>query len=200
MLKLAGELIEGQLADHIASLDAHTRDIFELIRTGTYAPSPLQATYRGTSELTLVADKLYAFAYPVIRPRTPDKLVFGVYIAAAGKKIRIGVYADNGNCYPGARISNGAEVDVGTTGLKTLDYTTQLAKGIYWIAIISDGTPKIYATRDHLGISGDTANAYEAIATWTKADTYGDLPDPFPSGGALETRLACVGFRLVSND
>ncbi len=36
MLKLAGEFIEGQLADHQAALDAHTKNLGEVVRTGEY--------------------------------------------------------------------------------------------------------------------------------------------------------------------
>jgi len=36
MLKLGGELLEGQFADHVADIDAHMADIFQTPRTGAY--------------------------------------------------------------------------------------------------------------------------------------------------------------------
>lgn len=189
-----------RMAAHVADLDAHNRVIHELIRTGPYALSELMTTYRCTSEDTLVADKLYATAYPMSRDRTPAEIFVDIQTASVGDFLRIGYYADDGNCYPGALIADVGVVDVGAAGLKAIAYTTQLIRGLYWIAIISDGVPKVQGTRDHLGILGDTVRGYEAAAAWMIADTYGALPDPFPAGAAINTKLQGVGFKWASND
>lgn len=193
MLKLAGELLEGQP-------DALTRDIFETVKTGHYVGTPLACRHPYASTLTLTANRLYAFAYPIVRARTPDKLYVAVQTAAAGKKIRIGLYNDNGSFYPGACLSNGGEVPTDSTGVKTVDYTTQLTKSLIWIVFISDGAPKVYREAYYLNIMGSESYGHQARAGYYKDDTYGNLPDPFPAGATLESNVYGAGFRFTSND
>ena len=200
MLKLAGELLEGQLAEHIADLDAHTRDLFQMVKPNSYLASPLAAVRIPTSPIAMVADTLYAIPYPITRARTPDQLALQVYTADAGKSIRIGIYKDNGSVYPGERLTNGGTVATDTTGLKTVAYTTQLVKGLYWIAIISDGTPALGEYRAYLPIIGNTSSMGDQLGQFKKSQSYGDLPDPFPSGASLEYDIWTVGLRFTSND
>jgi len=200
---LAGESVE--LAAHKLVSDAHTWNNFELVqaKANQFIVSPLMADYAASQGITLVADRLYAFPYPMARPRTPSEI--GIHIKTADavhSNLRIGIYADNGSCYPGARITNGGVVDISTTGLKTVAYTTQLPKGLLWIVYISDSSVgAVYANDTHQHIIGRNNNLYVQRGHYYKADTYGNLPDPFPAFGAAESDyLAAVGFAFVSND
>ena len=59
MLKLAGELLEGQLADHMARLDAHTQNTYENMIVGRYY---LPGGSRGGTTVVL-ADRIIAFPF-----------------------------------------------------------------------------------------------------------------------------------------
>jgi len=192
--------VNALIAAHAADLDAHTRDIWEVVALGRYLPSPLVAYYLMDITLTHVIDTLYAFPYPIVRARTPATLCLEVQTADVGKFARIGIYNDNGACYPGTRLTNGGIVDVGAVGLKTVVYTTPLPKGLYWIAVISDGTPKLYAAANFQTLIGRTDLLRSYPAGYSIADTYGDLPDPFPVGAANSAPFPAVGFSFSSND
>ena len=115
MLKLAGELLEGQLADHAADLDAHTKNVLEIVRTGEYYLSPSH----GYGTLTMVANRLYARPLVVVRDITIDRLAIEVTSAgAAGTKARLGIYNVGTNLYPGTLILDAGEVAVDATGIK----------------------------------------------------------------------------------
>lgn len=200
MLKPAGASVEGQIEEHSAKPDAHTKDIFEVVRTGTYIPSPLASVYRLASSRALSANRFYAYAYPITRKRTIDQIFVHVASAAAGKNLRVCIYADDGNCYPGELISSGGVVNLDTSGLKTVSLNLTLEKGLYWITVISDGAPSLYSTTTHMGIIGSTANGYDTYAGWNVSNAYGEAPSSFPSGGAAETALCAVGFHFTSND
>ena len=187
------------IATHKADLSAHTRDIFELVETGTYLPSPLMARYDMNVSVALVADTLYAIPYPIIRARTPAEIAIEVQAGVAGN-LRIGIHKDNGSVYPGARVTNGGVVDVTALGLKIVAYTTQLTKGLYWITFISDVAPTIWCTYDYLSLVGNAATIQAHFIGWKIADAYGNLPDPFPAGAVALLELFAAGFKFTSND
>jgi len=201
MLKLAGEMLAGQLADHTANLDAHTRDIFEVARTGEYTPSPLIIGAM-TSSSSIAANKLYAIPYPITRARTPATMFIEVGGAdVTNPNLRLGLYADTGSVYPGTRLTNGGVVDVSTTGVKTVAYTTQLTKGLYWLVFIADGTPGIYyIIYENIRLFSRTDIPRYPSGSFNKAGAYGDLPTTFTSGANRAYQLYCVGFDFSSND
>ena len=202
MLKLSGELLEGQLADHMARLDAHTRNLFELTRTGRYFMSPLMADRLPTTTRTLVADKLYAMPFPIPRDITIDRIAFWVSTAAADKSARIGIYSNGTNCYPGARLNAGGEVSVATTGQKEVVVSQSLSKGLYWFVLVSNGAPTIKASTGFLSILGHASEIDGAFAAGWRTDfTYATLPANFPDTNTIsEETFHCIGFRLASLD
>ena len=200
MLKLAGEPIEGQLAGHLADLDAHTRNIFEKVRTGQYL-TPFWVGTVATGNAALVANQLYATALLIPRDMTLDRICFEVTTAGAGgTKARLGIYNDGTDLYPGALLVDAGEVAVDTTGLKTIIISQALTKGIYWLAVVTDGTPKTYYETEVPNILGDSTSLYRTRAGWRVAHTYAALPDPFTAGGAVENYVWRLGFRVASLD
>lgn len=179
-------MIKNWKANHSSSdLDAHIRTWDEVVRVGAgvYHISPLLT--RSRAGTALVANRLYASPYPISRARTPANLAFEVTTGVGASNIRIGLYLDNGNCYPGARLTNGGAVSTAGTGIKTVSYTTQIAKGLLWVALISDDTPSVYAaTIEALSLLGVTSVLGRGRQGWYIDDTYGNLPDPFPAAGA----------------
>lgn len=200
MLKLGGELLEGQFADHVADIDAHMVDIFQTPRTGAYLYGyPVNA--HNTAALTV--DQLLAGVHFVARSLTIDRIAVNVSTAgAAGKKARLGIYANGENNYPGALVLDAGTVDVDSTGIKSIIVDQVLSKGIYWFVVLSDDTPNVrkggYAVSP-IGIyEGDFSNYW--YSAWYKSQAYGALPDPFPSGGARTRYCAWVLPRIASLD
>lgn len=83
---------------------------------------------------------------------TVDALVVLVTTAgAAGKLIRLGLYAADGDWQPtGSILSDGGTVAADSTGLKTavLGSAQTLTPGRYVAACVSDGTPTLLGARD----------------------------------------------------
>jgi len=195
MLKLAGELLEGQLAEHVAALDAHTRNPFEEIITGQYSNVLVNLD---TSVKTLVVDHLYATPYMAARLLTVDRIAVEIKTAAADKSARLGIYRNGTNMYPGALVLDCGTINCGTTGVKEIVIDQQLSKGLYWLAIVSDGAPQIeqaLVVSKFLGVIGSNYSSY--YVGWDVSQAYGALPDPFTTGGSLVQNVTRVPYIVL---
>ena len=103
MLKLAGETLNGMLAEHLDQPDAHMADIFQTLRTGGYYGIPYSSY---DSEAAMAANTLYAVPFLVARSSTWDRIAIEVTTAAAGKSARLGIYKNGDNLYPGSLVEN----------------------------------------------------------------------------------------------
>lgn len=168
---------------HQAEVDAHTRNIYAVLRTGEYfAPFPAKG---GTYIKNLTAFSCYAYPFPVVRDITIDKLSIEVRTAATGKKVRFGIYKDDGNIYPGDLLLDVGEVDVGTLGVKAVIVDQPLSKGLYWFAVLSDGTPALRIIETAFAPMGITPDDLGKFYTyWYKTLTFNPLPDSFPAGAS----------------
>jgi len=195
MLKLAGELLEGQLAEHVAALDAHTRNPFEEIITGQYSNVLVNLD---TSVKTLVVDHLYATPYMAARLLTVDRIAVEIKTAAVDKSARLGIYRNGTNMYPGALVLDCGTINCGTTGVKEIVIDQQLSKGLYWLAIVSDGAPQIeqaLVVSKFLGVIGSNYSSY--YVGWDVSQAYGALPDPFTTGGSLVQNVTRVPYIVL---
>jgi len=201
MLKLAGELLEGQLADHIARLDAHTRYAYQIFRTGEYM-LPSMIGFYSLSQVTMTANTLYAVPFLAARNMTVDRIAVNIITPDAGKKARMGIYKDGVNLYPGSLLLDAGEVDVGSGGVKAITINRSLTRGLYWLAIVSDGTPTVRAATNASTILGMNATHANTQTGWSVAHNYAALPDPFTAGGSLVTDSLkfCIALRLASLD
>ena len=202
MLKLAGELLEGQLADHIACLDAHTKNSHEAFRTGEYVLPFLLSVYRITYE-AMTADKLYAVPFLVARNMTVDRIAINIAVpGAAGKKARLGIYNDGTNLYPGSLLLDAGEVAADSGGTKAITINQSLMKGIYWLVVVSNGTPQPRMADYSYTPLGLNINLTAFQTGWSVAFTYDALPDPFTAGASMVTTSSryIVGLRLASLD
>ena len=90
------------------------------------------------------------------------------------------------------------EMSVATTGVKTITINQQLTKGIYWLAVVSDGAPtllgKSVLTPVHNLSGGDP------MPGWARAFTYAALPDPVGGTPSLNKYSSWVWLRLASLD
>lgn len=205
MLKLAGELLAGQLADHEVELDAHIMSPWQELRTGEYHLFVPFITENASG--VVAADTIYAVPVTVPRLLTVDRIAIRVAVAAAaGKKARLGIYGDGTNLYPGSLVLDAGEVAVDSTGIKAITIDQPLDKGRYWLALVSDGTPTIYASVDTLvSPLGLIETSFVAsYVYWSVSFTYAALPDPYTGGGTKTSsgnqRCWAIPLRLKSLD
>lgn len=200
MLKLAGEMLEGELYEHQTQLDAHTRNSLGILRTGEYHQS--YGAARGNASVGIAANTLTAMPFIVPRNMSFDRIAIDVTALAAGKSVRLGIYRDGINVYPGSLLLDAGMVDASTVGIKAVIIDRALTKGLYWLAALSDGTPSLahqYAQPNPLGMISSTF--VYSNSGWAVAQAYGALPDPFPAGGSAESGWRpVVLLRLASLD
>lgn len=201
MLKLAGEKLEGQLAEHIASLDAHTFNPLEIVTTGRYYSSFLRA-YSSSVGRSIIQNRLYAMPFPVLRPITVDRIAIEVSTAGAGgAAIRLGIYNNGTNLTPGTLLLDAGTVDATSTGLKAITISQALTKGIYWLVLLTnDGTIDVWANITAMPLLGRANSLKWGGMTYYKGFTYGTLPDPFGNTLTDEIYHFQVGLRIASLD
>ena len=189
------------VAGHEANLDAHIFSPGEKLRTGQYLAEILHSHYNlGT--LALVADTLYAVPFVVYRDLTVDRIGVTVTGFDAGTNIRLGIYEDGTNIYPGALVLDAGVVSSASNALVVITISQALTKGLYHLALVSDGTPTIRVNQQGLTQLGGTTSAPQTNNDgWTVAFTYAALPNPFTAGGALfTTSRVSIWLRLASLD
>ncbi|MBA7625505.1 hypothetical protein ES703_32935 [subsurface metagenome] len=179
------ELYEVDMKLHDAKLDAHTFNPFELLRIEAYI-----SFGGGGVTQTLVADHLYAFPLFIIRNVTIDRLAIDVNTASAGDFARIGIYRNGVDLYPAELVVESAPLTVNAIAvmIDTPAAPIVLTKGLYWVAIISDGVPQIegYGVEAGLNILGhNPADFAVHYGGWDLAVAYGALPDPYTAGAVL---------------
>ena len=133
-----------------------------------------------------------------------DRIAVYINVLAAGKSARLGLYRNGTNNNPGALVVDGGEVSVDTTGLKTVVIDEALTKGLYWMAIVSDGVPTPYGYAQYgstIPSISTMSNGRDYEIGWYVAHTYGALPDPF--GTAIKhayITIPGVSLRVASMD
>jgi hypothetical protein len=148
--------------------------------------SPRGGTALSGSALT--AARMYAVPFICPKAITLDRI--GVYVSTLSTTTaRLGIYADNGNCYPGALLLDAGTIDVTATGAKTITISQALsANTLYWLVIICAATPAIYCIPvagviNVLGTSNALGTAQNAGLY--VAQTYGSLPSTFPASPTM---------------
>ena len=186
---------------HSLTLDAHTKEFSEVLRTGEYYSMQLAQPNQGGESLT--ADRLYAVPFLVTRTRTFDRIAIDVTTSQAGSAIRLGIYEDGTNLAPGALVLDAGTIASTATGVKTIAISKQLTKGLYWLAaynqVVNVAIERHVPVFSLMGlVSSDLALAY---AMWYYDGTYGVLPDPFttPTGFFNHTAVV-IALRLLTND
>jgi len=153
-LPLAGGTMSGNIAfsgaqtvdgvdisAHAADLTAHLNDVHRIIKVNAYITSIPIRTIGGTSNLS--ANEIIALPFIVTRNLTLDRLAIEVTTAAAAGKIaRLGIYNDT-NAYPSSLVLDAGTVLVDAIAHVTATINQSLTKGLYWLVVVSDGTPAV---------------------------------------------------------
>ncbi len=155
-----------------------------------------------TSTTGPTVNTLYAMPFFVSRTTKFDTIEYELTTQGAGSQVRLGVYFDNGNGYPGKLLFGSADV-TGTNpaGAKvaTITAASQVFNpGLYWLAYENSATiPQIRCLPATECITiGGFASPFSTTPPglcWTVAHTVGALPDPYTAGGTLRTAVSAVG-------
>jgi hypothetical protein len=200
----AGKTVDGvDVSAHAVDTSAHQVSGFEAGLVGQYQVGlPVMAA----SALTLTAEQIEACLFIVRRKSTYDRIAFQVTTAgAAGTIGRAGIYADNGSLYPGALVLDAGTIAVEGTGVKEISINQQLNKGIYWLVLVSDGTPAVkghLAAMSPLGIGAADFGTLYTQGHYRKAAVgSGALAATFPASALLRIDyMPAICLRLASND
>lgn len=142
---------------------------------------------------------LRAIPFVVSKVMTVDQMAINVTTVGAGGAgtARVGIYADNGNNYPGALVVDAGTAVTTSTGVKT--FTTGLPvdidPGLYWLAYVHGNsttapTVRAFAVASMTPILGYASTLpTNAQFGWSVAFTYAALPNPFTAGGAAITAV-----------
>lgn len=121
-------------------------DLSVTIRTGSafarrLRPNRWFAAPEGVgSPVALIQNEMGVVPVTLQRAAKVDKLSVNVTTAAASNSMRLGIYADNGEGYPGALVVDGGTASAATTGAKTVTFATvTLPPGTYWLAYVLQG-------------------------------------------------------------
>jgi hypothetical protein len=97
------------------------------------------------------------------------------------------------------------EVAVDSIAVVAATISQALTRGMYHLAIVTDGTPTIVRHNLAYSVNGlastdfNTATAYPR-GSFTVSFSYAALPDPFTAGGSLTWFMAGVQPRISSLD
>ncbi|MDQ0273003.1 hypothetical protein J2S17_004897 [Cytobacillus purgationiresistens] len=145
-----------------------------------------------TPNIFIAENLMDAFPFPVSEPTTFDAIAIKVDGGATNTKARLGIYKDNGNCYPGKLILDAGEVDTATTGVKSIPISLNLDKGLYWLTRNSNGGPSISGISNNnainLGIDGSLTGHHSGAYRITQS--YSTFPDQFSAGADLLFRTS----------
>ena len=162
-------------------------DLFNFRRTGNYYASFITGGAQTTQGLAS-ANSLRAFPLYVPKLSRFDRIAVRVTTAATGTtpRVRLGIYKDNGNVYPGSLTLDAGELDVSTTGVKELTINTTLTEGLYWIVLVGQDTTSLAVAAtpntDHYPIVGYESDlSGTPLHAWAHVQTYGALPVSYPT-------------------
>lgn len=159
--------------------------------------SPSTGTALTTGAPTV--NNLRVTPFIVSKVMTVDQMAINVTTAgaASGCTADVGIYADNGNSYPGARVIDAGSAVVSATGVKT--FTTNLPvmldPGLYWLAYEHNcattvPTIRSFAVASLIPILGSASTLpTNQQFGWSVAFTYAALPATYPTGASTITAV-----------
>jgi hypothetical protein len=155
-----------------------------------------------TSTTGPLVNRLYAMPFYVGKTTKFDLICCEITTAGAGSNCRLGVYYDDGNCYPGALIFDSGNISSATTGEKSATITSSLQvfqPGLYWLTYENSATvPQVRALGSGVSAIPILGWASPFLAnlpgnSYDVAHTVGALPNPYTAGAAIRTTASSVG-------
>jgi hypothetical protein len=153
-----------------------------------------------TSTTGPTVNTLYAMPFIVTRTTKFDTISFELTTTGAGSNARVGIYADTGNCYPGALIFDSGNISTASgTGVKDSTITSSLqifSPGLYWLTYENSATVpqiRILPASGYLSLFPGTLGTAIPAYAYTVAHTVGALPNPYTGGATKRTAVSAVG-------
>lgn len=143
-------------------------------------------------------DVLVAHPFIVERKITIDRI--GIEITAAGTAgsvVRLGIYNDDGNIYPGTPLINAGTIAGDSATVQSIVINQEMEAGLYWLIYWHNSVASITfrafgAEAGMLGMPStlggvNPANLINLTATYSAT-----LPNPFTAGGAFASQASPV--------
>jgi hypothetical protein len=152
-----------------------------------------------TSTTSPAANLLWAIPFVVPRTTKFDTISFNVTTGAGSVNARVGIYRDDGNCYPGALVFDSGAIDCTSSGMKDTTITSGLQvfpPGLYWLAWECDTASlqisSIGTTATNICIVGHSSTFGNNSYGYSVAHTFGSLPDPYTGSASVLTAAPTV--------
>ena len=103
-----------------------------------------------------------------------------------GSLTRFGIYNDS-NGYPGSLVADYGTIPSTGTGRQSATISQALGPGIFWAAIVTQGTPSPlpnYIQSNFIGGMAKSSNFNHVFGAWSITGVTGSLPNPFTAGGS----------------
>lgn len=173
------------------------KDLSYYRKTGTanyerwYSSATVSQTF---STVAKAKDVLTVTPFIVSKTITFDRIAMDFTAGGdVGSLVRLGIYADNGNLYPGALVLDAGTLAGDSTAAQSITINQTLTPGLYWLAFNHNSTANItmraMAGTGFSSILGNplSIGAGNSGTAVTVASVYGTLPNPFPAGAAVIT-------------
>jgi hypothetical protein len=154
------------------------------------------------TSFTAASGTQYAIPFPILKGQSTDMI--GIYISnAAAGGARLGIYADNGNLYPGNLVIDAGAVTTASTGVRSESCVQALSEGaLYWLSLLAGAAYNLngVASADTLPILGfpNTLNGTQNPMI-NVSQAYGALPATFPAGGSILAGVVPLVFVRFSS-
>jgi hypothetical protein len=171
---------------------------------GSSGPAPISGQYfypvgqGATTTSTMTQGNLYLTPWELAAGVTITRLGIDVSVVGdAGSKIRLGIYADTGNFYPGALVLDAGQLLGDSATVQELTVSQALTAGTYWIGCVGQSitttAPTVRTVPNHsprypLASGSATPSANVTVASYVQSSVTGALPSTFTSSVSANFR------------
>lgn len=122
----------------------------------------------------------------------------------SGAQLRLGLYADDGNGYPGALVLDAGSINGNSATVQEITISTPVTAGLYWRVGVVQGVTTTQPTvrtnsSQQIGVGTTLLSQAVTIAhnSWSATGVPVLLPDPFPAGGTTSAASPRIAVRAV---
>lgn len=159
-----------------------------------YTASP----FTSSTSITLGNGTLRLYPWWVDRAVVVSRVAADVAtVGEAGSRFRIGIYADNGNAYPGALLSDSGQIAGDSATVQELTISLALSRGLYWIGGAVQSAPTTQPTMRTLGtwtppVTLAVGSTLPAASGTTAGFSQGSVTAALPA--TFTTSVTAAGF------
>lgn len=155
----------------------------------------------GATSAAYAANTVYFFPFIVSETKSWDRLAFEVQTAGTAANARVAIYT-GANGKPASLVLDAGSFAVAGTGLKTVTINQSLPPGVYWLAVVLDGTETLYNSSNvQLGlfaITGTTTSISAPETGLSASLTFGAFPATAFTGAMGAATYAAVSSPILA--